>query len=163
MPFELLPLCADDLGEMAAIFNDYVEHSLATYTETAVSIERFEVLMCLVPGYPAFVVRDGDGAMAGFGILRPYSSIPAFDRTAELTLFLGKTFTGLGIGSRLLEALESEAVRIGVSTMISTVSSLNPQSLRFHRARGFVERGRLFGVGQRSGFDFDVVLFQKML
>jgi len=163
MQVELLPICSDDLEEMAAIFNDYVEHSLATWTETAVSVERFEELMCFTPGYPAFVVRDEDGVMAGFALLRPYSSISAFDRTAELTCFLRRGFTGQGIGSKLLEALEAKAVEIGVSTIISMLSSHNEQSLQFHHARGFIERGRLIGIGQRNGLNFDVVLFQKSL
>lgn len=109
MQVELLPVCADDLEEMAAIFNDYVEHSLATWTETPVSIERFKELMCFTPDYPAFVARDENGVMAGFGLLRPYSSISAFDRTAELTCFLKQEFTGRGIGRKLLGVLESQA------------------------------------------------------
>ncbi|HHE08103.1 MAG TPA: N-acetyltransferase, partial [Chlorobaculum parvum] len=88
MQVELLPVCADDLDEMVSIFNDYVEYSLATGTETPVQVERFEELMCFSPDYPAFVARDEEGSMAGFGLLRSYSSIPAFERTAELTCFL---------------------------------------------------------------------------
>jgi len=161
MQVELLPVCADDLEEMAAIFNDYVEHSLATWTETPVSVDRFEELMCFAPDYPAFVARDEDGVMAGFGLLRPYSSIPAFDRAAEMTCFLKQEFTGQGIGRKLLAALESDATKLGVTTIISMLSSLNKQSLHFHRRCGFIERGRLVGIGRRNGLDFDVVLFQK--
>ncbi|UWX58361.1 GNAT family N-acetyltransferase [Chlorobaculum sp. MV4-Y] len=163
MPVELLPLCADDMAEMAAIFNHYVEHSFATYTETPVSVERFGSLMSFSPGYPAFVARDSDGSMAGFGLLRPYSLIPAFDRAAELTCFLSKGNTGRGIGSAILQVLESGAAELGIETIVATVSSLNEESLRFHRARGFVEQGRLVGIGSRNGRKFDVVYLQKIL
>ncbi|MGC8774238.1 MAG: GNAT family N-acetyltransferase [Chlorobaculum sp.] len=158
---ELLPVCANDLDEMAGIFNHYVEHTLATYTETPVSVERFGSLMCFSPGYPAFVARDSDGALAGFGLLRPYSPIPAFDRAAELTCFLSKGNTGRGIGSAILQALESGAAELGIETIVATVSSLNEESLRFHLARGFTEQGRLVGIGSRNGRCFDVIYLQK--
>jgi L-amino acid N-acyltransferase len=163
MPVELLPLSPDDMEEMAGIFNHYVEHSFATYTETPVSMERFEGLMNFTPGYPAFVARDSGGSLAGFGLLRPYSPIPAFDRAAELTCFLAKGYTGRGIGAAILEALESGAAELGIETIVATVSSLNEGSLRFHLARGFTEQGRLAGIGSRNGRRFDVVYLQKIL
>jgi L-amino acid N-acyltransferase len=163
MEVELLPVSVDDMAEMAGIFNHYVEHSFATYTETPVSVERFEALMSFSAGYPAFVARDADGSLAGFGLLRPYSPIPAFARVAELTCFLAKGYTGRGIGTAILESLESGAAELGIETIIATVSSLNAASLGFHLARGFVEQGRLIGIGERNGQRFDVVYLQKMV
>lgn len=40
---------------MVSMFNDYVEHSLTTWTETPVQLERFEALVCFSPD--AFVAR----------------------------------------------------------------------------------------------------------
>ena len=163
MPVELLPVLGNDMAEMAGIFNYYVEHSFATYTDTPVSPERFEALMSFGAGYPSFVARDADGSLAGFGLLRPYSPIPAFDRAAELTCFLAKDYTGQGIGTMILEALESGAAELGIESIVATVSSLNEGSLCFHLARGFVEQGRLVGIGLRGGLSFDVVYLQKRL
>ncbi|NTV66816.1 MAG: N-acetyltransferase [Chlorobaculum sp.] len=163
MEVELLPVSADDMVEMAGIFNHYVEHSLATYTDTPVSTERFEALMSFGYGYPAYVARVADGSLAGFGLLRPFSPIPAFARAAELTCFLASGCTGRGIGTAILEALESGAMELGIDTIVATVSSLNEASISFHLARGFVEQGRLIGIGERNGRRFDVVYLQKML
>ena len=55
------------------------------------------------------------------------------------------------------------AAGLGIETIVATVSSLNAESLRFHLARGFVEQGRLVGIGSRGGQRFDVVYLQKML
>jgi len=162
MAVELLPVSGADMEEMTGIFNHYVVHSLATYTESPVSPERFEALMSFTPGYPSLVARDSDGVMAGFGLLRPYSLIQAFVSTAELTCFLKKGYTGRGIGTAILQALESGAVAMGIRSIVATVSSLNEESYRFHLARGFIEQGRLVEIGMRSGCPFDVVLLQKM-
>lgn len=163
MEVELLPVSGADMEEMAGIFNYYVEHSFATYTDAPVSVERFEALMSFSYGYPAYVARVADGSLAGFGLLRPYSPIPAFARAAELTCFLANGYTGRGIGTVILEALESGAAEMGIEMIIATVSSLNEGSLRFHLARGFTEQGRLAGIGSRNGRRFDVVYLQKIL
>jgi phosphinothricin acetyltransferase len=158
--FESLP---DDREEMLGIFNYYVENSFATYTEEPVGTERFAVLMSFASGWPGVTARRGDGAMAGFGLLRPYSTIPAFCGTAELTCFIGPEFTGLGIGSAILGSLVDSALGIGLRTIVSTVSSLNEGSIRFHVAQGFAETGRLLQVGMKRGIPFDLVFLQKTL
>ncbi|NTU58336.1 MAG: N-acetyltransferase [Chlorobiaceae bacterium] len=163
MSVELMPMVGEDLEEMAAIFNHYVEHTFATYTENPVSLEMFDSLMCFSQGYPAMTARDGEGVMAGFGALRPYSHIPAFARTAELSCFLGPGYTGMGIGSMILAALEDGAREMGITSILASVSSLNEVSLGFHLARGFARQGSLVGIGLKNGRSFDVVLLQKIL
>jgi phosphinothricin acetyltransferase len=163
MSIDLQPMAVADLDEMAGIFNYYVEHTFSTYTETPVSVEMFGSLMCFSQGYPALTARNEDGVMAGFAILRPYSPIPAFARTAELTCFLGPGFTGRGIGTMMLEALEEGAREMGITSILATVSSLNEASLRFHLARGFTQQGSLLGIGLKNGRTFDVTLLQKMV
>ncbi|NTW53126.1 MAG: N-acetyltransferase [Chlorobiaceae bacterium] len=163
MDIELLATTAGDHEEMLGIFNYYVENTTATYTETPVSLEMFDSLMCFDQDYPALTARDDDGVMVGFGILRPYSRIPAFEGTAEVSCFLRAGYTGMGIGTTILEELEDCARQMGISSILATVSSLNEESVRFHIARGFSMQGRLQGIGQRRGRRFDVVLLLKML
>jgi L-amino acid N-acyltransferase len=163
MPIRLQPSDPGDYEEMAGIFNYYVEHTFATYTETKVTPDRFEGLMSFCQGYPALTARSDDGAIAGFGLLRPYSPIRAFDRTAELTCFIHPEFTGMGVGTSILAELESCAIGMGISSILATISSLNEGSFSFHQACGFSECGRLPGVGQKRSVPFDIVLMQKQL
>jgi phosphinothricin acetyltransferase len=60
-----------------------------------------------------------------------------------------------------MEILTSEARRMGVTTLLAEVSSLNEISLNFHKKNGFRECGRLAGVGRKKGQVFDVVWLQK--
>ncbi|NTU68634.1 MAG: N-acetyltransferase [Chlorobiaceae bacterium] len=153
----------DDREGMLGIFNHYVVHSFATYTEEPVSMARFEALMSFFPGWPSVTARSVAGAVAGFGLLRPYSMIPAFCGTAELTCFIAQEFTRMGIGAAMLRSLEARALDLGLRTIVATICSLNEGSLRFHDSQGFVESGRLHQVGVRRGVAFDVVFFQKKL
>lgn len=163
MHVEILPTTSDDLDAMAAIFNGHVCRGVATYTDEPVTPDAFASLVPLWPGYPACTARNGFGAVVGFGLLRPYSLIPAFSGTAELTIFLDPACTGLGIGGRLLDMLEANCPAAGITSIIATVSSLNERSILFHLGRGFETAGRLKGIGWKRGRQFDVVLLQKRL
>mgnify|MGYP006275913465 FL=1 len=163
MDIVLCDASPDDRAGMLDIFNHYVSNSFATYTDEPVGLARFESLMSFASGWPAVTAKRGDGKLAGFGLLRPYSTIPSFCGTSELSCFIAPEFTGMGIGAAILDRLEAGARSMGLSTIVATVSSLNDGSIRFHSSHGYIECGRLREVGIRQGMPFDVVFLQKTL
>lgn len=52
--------------------------------------------------------------MIGFCFLRPYSPLPAFKATAEISYFIEKDEVSKGIGKSVLELLEKDGGKIGV-------------------------------------------------
>jgi len=162
-PWVLDRLLRTDAEAMLAIFNHYVLHSFAAYLEEPVSVEWMERLLDEASGLPAIAVRDPDGRLIGFSLLRPYMSRTAFPRTAQITTFLVPEHTGRGLGSRLLARLEHAAREAGIDTILAHVSSENPGSLAFHRRHGFAECGRFRKIGIKNERRFDVVWFQKRL
>ena len=61
----------------------------------------------------------------------------------------------------MLPSFIDAARAMGVDNLLASVSSLNEQSLRFHRKAGFECCGRFVQVGRKAGRDFDVVWLQK--
>ena len=163
MNITLKPVEARDAEEIIDIFNAYTENSFSTYTETPLSYEMFESFTQLSWGYPALTARDASERVIGFSILRPFSLLPVFSSTAELTSFLKPGYTGRGIGKLLLAHLEAGAREMGLTSILATVSSLNEGSLRFHRNNGYLECGCLSGIGRKQGVIFDVIYCQKIL
>ncbi len=163
MDYNLTDLAEGDRHAVAAIFNHFVGSSFAAYPEEPVTEEFFDRLLALRQGYPAVAVKAASGEAVGFALLRPYHSAGTFRRTAEVTYFLLPEHTRRGIGSRVLAQFEAAAHAMGIGNLIASVSSLNEESLRFHRRAGFEQAGTLRGVGTKFGREFDVVLFQKKL
>ncbi len=163
MRISLEPVTLHDREAIIDIFNFYTESGFAAYTESPLSYEMFESFVQFSSGYPAVTARDESGVVVGFGVLRPYSSIPVFSSTAELTCFLKHGYTGRGIGKQILNCLEHKAQGMGITSILVSISSRNPGSIAFHRNNGFTECGRLTGVGEKRGVRFDVVYCQKMI
>lgn len=160
---EIAPFTNDSQKEIIDIFNYYVENSFAAYPEQKVPYEYFDQFLKMCEGYPALAVKDDQGNIIGFGMLRAYNPFPTFSQAAEITYFIKPGYTGRGIGKRILDELLAKAREKGITSIIASISSLNEGSINFHKKNGFAECGRLRKVGNKRGKTFDVVYMQKML
>ena len=152
-----------DLGEALEIFNLYIVNAFAGCGEVPASLGTIRRMVAECGNLPAVAVRDHEGALAGFGLLRPYSPLPAFSHAVMITVFISPKHTRQGIGARMLSYMEEAARRCGVTTVLAHISSRNEPSLAFHRKQGFMEAGRFRDIGSKCGSLFDVVWMQKSI
>jgi phosphinothricin acetyltransferase len=145
------------------IFNHYIDNSFSAYLENTLPESFFANLLGMCRGYPTAAAISETGELAGFGMLRPYSPIPAFSRTAEISYFVRPGFTGRGIGKTMLDHLISRARETGLECILAGISSLNEGSIRFHLKNGFRRCGEFRGIGRKHGVVFDVVYCQLAL
>lgn len=148
--------------EVIDIFNYYIENSFAAYFENKLPYQFFYKLIEMSKGYPAYVfLNEETKKVIGFCLLKPFSPLPVFKETAEVTYFIEENETGKGLGKEMLNLLEDEAREMGFKYLLASISSCNEQSLRFHRKRGFFECGRLHNIGKKKDINFDVVWMEK--
>lgn len=156
------PMTEKHCNEVIDIFNYYIENSFAAYFENKLPYQFFNKFIELTKGYPAYVVLNEETKkVIGFCFLKPYSPLPVFKETAEITYFIEKNETGRGIGKKILKLLESEGKKIGIQYILASISSYNNESLIFHKNNGFSECGRLHNVGKKNKKKFDVVWMEK--
>jgi phosphinothricin acetyltransferase len=152
-----------DCVAITDIFNYYVEHSFAAYPDRPFDGSFFDFMKTIVHGDAFIVMETGEKKIIGFGFLKKYHPYPAFNRTAETGYFILPDYTRKGLGTRMLHALDQEARRMNIDTLLANISSLNPPSLAFHRKQGFRECGRFMKMLRKFGQDIDIVWMQKML
>ena len=157
------PISNEDRRSIIDIFNYYVEKSFAAYPETKLPYEAFDMFLQMSQGYPTAKVKDKNGRVIGFGLLRSHNPMLTFAKTAEITYFIHPDHTGKGIGTKLLSLLEEEGMKKGITNILANISSLNPRSIDFHQKNGFVECGRFKNVVRKNGQWFDTVWMQKVL
>lgn len=143
------------------VYNYFIENSFAAYPDEAFGYEIFDYFQSISDGYPAVVIKEGSGEIVGFAFLSSFHAVDTFRKTAAISYFILPSHTRKGVGREILENFEAACRQIGVEIILAHVSSLNEDSLMFHKANGFEECGRLRGVGTKFGRDFDVVWFQK--
>jgi L-amino acid N-acyltransferase YncA len=149
-----------DRDSIIVIFSYYAANSYAAYPEMPVNDRFFEFLR---EGTLAFYVLEYSQEVIGFGLIKPVLPFPAFMKTGMLTYFLLPEFTGHGLGNMLFDRLTSDALKLGLISLVANMASKNIPSIHFHVRNGFTEVGRLQNAGMKFDELFDVVWMQKML
>jgi phosphinothricin acetyltransferase len=162
MEYSIGQISNEDRKEIMDIFNHYVENSFAAYPENKLPYQAFDMFLQMSSDFPTGSIRDQNGKIVGFGMLRTHNPMPTFSQTAEVTYFIHPDYTGVGLGKMLLSFLEKGAVEKGITNILANISSLNPRSIEFHQKNGFKECGRFRKVGKKNGQEFDTVWMQKM-
>ncbi|MDD5362722.1 MAG: GNAT family N-acetyltransferase [Ignavibacteria bacterium] len=159
---EFEPLSETHRKEIMEIYNYYAENSFAAYPEKRLPDEFYNRFLDMTKGYPAYAITVNK-TIAGFCFIRPYNPFPAFKETAEITYFLHKDFSGMGLGKIALDKLEEDAVKMGVKILLASITSENRNSLRFHEKNGFTVCGNFTGIAKKFGKQIDIVWMEKKI
>lgn len=162
---QIRPANVDDLDAIAEIYADHVRTGVATFELTPPDRTEWERRFgdVVQRGLP-FLTATLAGQVAGYAYCAPWKSRPAYRHTVEDSVYVAATAAGMGIGGKLLDALLAECARAGVKEVIAVIVDADgAASAALHRNRGFVDAGRLTGVGYKHGRWLDTLLLQRSL
>lgn len=150
----------DDLGVINAIYNHYVGTSTCTYQEEASGVEEREKWFALHGArYPVIVAMEG-AQVVGWGALSPFHGRSGWRMTVEDSVYVHPKHQRRGIGRLMLRNLKTRAKMLGYWQVVGVISADQEASVGLHASEGFVEAGRLRGVGFKFGQVLDVVYVQ---
>jgi phosphinothricin acetyltransferase len=163
MNIQLVPVRAEHLDAIRDIYQYYVDHSTATFhTGHVTTNELREKILIDHPKYKAFVI-DVEGAIRGYCYLSQYNKRQAYDRTAELSIYLDHKFKGKGVSKVVLRQLEDVARGVGIVVLLAIITGDNEHSIRSFSSAGYVKCADLKEVGEKFEKLLDVVFYQKIL
>jgi len=163
MNYSIRRVLDEDQNEVMNIFNYYIENSYATFFNKRIPVDFFDKLKDIAYGNSFYVIEHKEKGVIGFGLLKKYHNSDVFRGVAELGYFIKPEFTNKGLGTLILDALITDAREMHIKTLLASISSLNEESLNFHKKHGFFECGRFKRIGQKLGKTFDVIWMQKFL
>ena len=163
MDYTIRPVTDEDRNTVIDIFNYYIENSFAAFFEKKVGTDFFEKFRDIAYGNAFYVLENADREVIGFGLLKNFHPSEVFQGIAEVGYFIKQEFTHKGLGALLLNTLTADAKRMGIKALLASISSLNEESIEFHRKHAFSECGRFKSIGQKHGKTFDVIWMQKFI
>jgi phosphinothricin acetyltransferase len=163
MKFKIRRVTLEDEQAILKIFNYFVENSFAAYTEHAEGSAFFKKLWGISSGYPFYLAEGQDGRPIGFALIHPYYGMNVFRKTARITYFILPEYTRSGLGKIFLDKLTQDARELGIENILASISSLNEQSINFHKKHGFIECGRFKSIGEKWDQVFDEIWMQLEL
>ena len=152
-----------DLAGVLAILNHYIAVDHCTFDTDPWSEPQkqawFDGFEDQGP-YRLLVARDGERIL-GYAHSGQWRHKKAYDVTAETTVYLAPSATGLGLGKRLLGGLLEAMSGSGVLRAVAGIAQPNEPSNRLHEALGYRRVGTFERVGRKFGKDWDVTWYQR--
>jgi len=150
-----------DLPKVKSIYDWYIENSTATFHTEPIGIDELKEFIYighrLYRSYFVYVQNK----ITGYCILTNYKKRQAYDRTAEVTIYLKQEFCNLGIGKVALHHLEKIAAKNGIKNLIGIIAGDNAGSIALFEKAGYTKCAHFKNVGEKFNKVLDVVAFQK--
>ena len=150
-PVLIRPVKRSDLSQIVTILNPFIEKTSVTfdtqpYTEKSREpwFEQFST-----NGRHQCLVAEHQGQILGYSnsaALRPKA---AYDTSVEVSVYCADNARGLGLGSKLYQALFDRLCHEDVHRAHAVITLPNDISLALHRKFGFIEVGTLHEAGRK--------------
>lgn len=150
-----------DLPEVKKIYDWYIANSTATFHTEPIRIDQLKEFIYIDhPLYSSYFICAGSD-IAGYCFLTYYKNRQAYQRTAEITVYLKPDFCQKGLGRMALQYLENKAKEKGLKNLIGIISGDNDKSIKLFAHAGFTQCAHFKNVGEKFNKVLDVLAFQK--
>ncbi|MEO5959631.1 MAG: N-acetyltransferase family protein [Opitutaceae bacterium] len=161
-PFAIRDATLADLPAIVEIYNATIPSRLVTADTEPVSVES------RVPWFhahnsatrPLWIALDADRVCAWLSFNSFYGR-PAYNPTAEVSLYVAESHRRRGLGRGLLERAIVGAPACGLSTLLGFIWAHNHPSLRLFAAHGFATWGHLPRVAVLDTIERDLVILGR--
>jgi L-amino acid N-acyltransferase YncA len=153
-----------DLPAIVAIYNATVPTRLVTADTEPVSVEsRLPWLREHRAGFRPLWVAEKDGRVAAWLSFSSFYGRPAYNATAEISIYVAHEWRRQGIGREMLQRAIDHAPSIGVKTLLGFIFAHNEPSIRLFRHFGFEEWAHLPGVAELDGIERSLLILGKQV
>jgi len=155
----------DDLGGVLDLYNYYILNSTAAFDYEEITLQELQARLSYGNGsYRTFLVCEPtDGEILGFCFLKQFRKKPAYDRTAEIGLYLRPEATGKKLGFSIVEFLEEYARSHEIAVIVATISGENLASIKLFEKMGYERCAHYKQVAIKFNRPMDLMNYEKIL
>lgn len=153
-----------DLPQIVDIYNSTIPSRLVTADIDPVSVEsRVRWFEEHSAGFRPLWVAEAAGRIAGWLSFSSFYGRPAYNRTAEISVYVHEAHRRQGLGSHLLDEALAHAPSLGLDTLLGFIFGHNLPSLALFEKFGFQRWGELPKVATLDGIERDLVIVGRRL
>lgn len=152
-----------DVLAITEIYNDAILNGVATFDTEEKSIDdRLKWFHLRAHNNPILVALVSN-RVAAWASLNSWSERAAYDKTAEVSIYVHKDFRAKGIGRVLFKTLLNKAEEVDLHYLLARITEGNQISIDLHLKNGFTIIGVMHQVGYKFGKYLDVTLMEKLI
>ncbi|MEB3309298.1 MAG: GNAT family N-acetyltransferase [Snowella sp.] len=156
---------SEDLAQIVSIYNANVPSYLATADTEPISVaSRIDWFSKHSPQqYPLWVVENADQKVIAWLGFQQFYGRPAYQKTAELSIYIDPNFQRQGIGKILLSKAIQESQNLNLKTLLGFIFAHNKPSLKLFTNYGFEQWGYLPQVAELEGIERDLIIMGRKI
>lgn len=148
-----------DLAAIVKIYNASIPSHIATGHPEPISVEsRIPWYQQHSPDSRPVWVMESDDKIIGWLSFQSFYGTPAYEATAEVSIYIASEYKGQGIGQKLLSEAISRSPSFGIKTLLGFIFAHNQPSLGLFKKLGFQRWGYLPKVAELDGIKHDLVI-----
>lgn len=148
-----------DLERIVEIYNATIPSRRVTADTEPVSVaSRVRWFEEHTPGFRPLWVVEADGRVAAWLSFSSFYGRPAYNKTAEISVYVDEAMRRRGLASYLLTQAIAQAPALEVDTLLGFIFGHNAPSLALFERFGFARWGELPGVAALDGVERDLVI-----
>lgn len=151
-----------DLPAIVRIYNSVVPGRMVTADTEPVSVEsKLNWFNNHNPlKRPLYLVQDGD-TVIGWVSLESFYGRPAYNQTAEVSIYLDEAARGKGYGKDILQYILSQSSSFGIKTLLGYIFAHNEPSLKLFKNFGFEQWALFPNVAVLDGVERSLIIVGK--
>jgi phosphinothricin acetyltransferase len=154
-----------DLDFVLDLYNYYLLNTTATFDYEKITLEELQVRLSFNnKKYGTFLVYDqADKIIIGFCFLTQFRKKPAYDKSAEIGIYLKPENTGRKLGHIMIRFLEEYAKENQIEVIIASISGENVNSIRLFERLGYERCAHFKKIAVKFNRRLDLIHYQKIL
>lgn len=152
----------NDLPTIVKIYNSVIPGRMVTADTEPVSVEsKLSWFNNHHPARRPLYVVEHHQKIIGWVSLESFYGRPAYNQTAELSIYLDESVRGKGFGKKILQEMIDRSPSFGIKTLLGYIFAHNEPSLNLFESFGF-ERWALFpNVAVLDGVERSLIIVGK--
>lgn len=154
----------EDLPKIVDIYNSTIPSRMVTADTEPVTVEdRLKWFHEHQPDRRPLWVVEMEGGICGWASLQNFYGRPAYNPTAEVSIYLHEDCRGQGLGKKILAKVLAECPKYGIDALLAFIFGHNEPSLRLFTSYGFEKWGHFPKVAVLDGIRRDLVILGRKI
>ena len=153
----------DDLPKIVEIYNSTVASRLVTADLEPVSVEsKLDWFHQHNSEFrPLWMVLDSEKNIVGWVSFQDFYGRPAYQKTAEISLYIDEKYRGKGLGRLILEYAIEKSHALGIENLLAFIFAHNLPSLTLFEKFGFKLWANLKNIAELDGEKRSLIILGK--
>lgn len=152
----------NDLPIIVDIYNSTISSRMVTADTEPVSInDRLDWFKEHNTSKRPLWIVEYEGEICGWVSLQSFYGRPAYNGTAEISIYLHEDFRGKRLGKRILNKAIEACPKFEIDTLLGFIFGHNEPSIKLFLSLGFEKWGNLPKVAKLDGIKRDLVILGK--